>query len=62
MSKLLEFLFGAKPEIFDKNGAVRHKIPEHRWESWKKRYSEGEEYNWRNHTGTKAGKSSRRTQ
>lgn len=62
MGKILSFLFGAKPEIFDQNGNVQHQLPRKRWDQWKKRYSEGEEYNWRNHTGTKAGRKTNRPQ
>ncbi len=61
MGKLLAFLFGASPQIFDQDGEVRHHLPKNRWDRWKKRYSEGEEYNWKNHTGTKAGKKTSRT-
>lgn len=57
---LLGFLFGNSPKIFDKDGAVRHQLPKKRWDRWKKRYTEGEEYNWHNHTGMKAGKKTHR--
>lgn len=49
------FLFGKEPEIFDKDGSVRHNLPKEKWDSWQQRYLSGEEYNWRNHTGTRAG-------
>jgi hypothetical protein len=52
---LLNFLFGKNPEIFDKDGSVRHNLPKEKWENWNQRYMGGEEYNWRNHTGTRAG-------
>ena len=54
MSVILDFLFGKGPKIFDKDGRVRHNLPKEKWESWNNRYHHGSEYNWRNHTGTKA--------
>ena len=58
-NKILGFLFGKKPDIFTEDGSVRHKLPENRWEEWKNRYTSSPEYNWKNHTGTKAGGSQR---
>lgn len=55
LNKVLDFLFGKEPPIFDKDGSVRHDLPKEKWESWHRRYMGGEEYNWRNHTGTRAG-------
>ena len=54
LKSILNFLFGKSPKIFDKEGRVRHNISKRRWEMWQKRYTEGEEYNWKNHTGMKA--------
>jgi hypothetical protein len=54
MSKILDFLFGKSPQIFDKDGSVRHDLPKSKWEAWNNRYHQGSEYNWRNHTGMKA--------
>lgn len=53
MGKILDFLFGKSPKIFDKNGTVRHDLPKEKWEEWNKRYQQGQEYNWRNHKGTR---------
>jgi len=53
-SKVFSFLFGSSPKIFDKDGQVRHQLSKQRWEKWQKRYTEGDEYNWKNHTGMKA--------
>lgn len=52
---ILDFLFGKSPKIFDKDGNVRHEHPKSKWDAWNNRYQMGAEYNWRNHTGTKAG-------
>jgi hypothetical protein len=51
MGKILDFLFGKSPKIFDKNGQVRHIHPEKKWNDWNSRYQSGHEYNWRNHAG-----------
>lgn len=54
MGIILDFLFGKSPKIFDKDGSVRHDLPSEKWKKWDNRYQQGSEYNWRNHTGTKA--------
>ncbi len=51
---LLNFLFGRKPEIFDNQGQVQHNLPKEKWESWQARYMQGDQYNWKNHTGRRA--------
>lgn len=53
--KLLEFLFGKKPDIFDENGKVRHKLPETLWNKWEKRFKTSE-YNWHKHSGMRKTK------
>ena len=54
MGFILDFLFGRKPKIFDKDGSVRHDLPKEKWTAWNNRYQQGTEYNWRNHTGMRA--------
>lgn len=54
MGKILDILFGKSPKIFDKDGKVRHELKKEQWAAWNNRYQQGSEYNWRNHTGTKA--------
>ena len=49
--KILDFLFGKKPPIFNKKGEVSHKMRKKSWEDWKDRYKEGPEYDWRRHSG-----------
>ena len=51
--KLLNFLFGKKPGIFNKKGRVEHRLEDRSWAEWKNRYTEGIEYDWKNHSGTK---------
>lgn len=50
------FLFGRDPEIYDENGRVTHKLPKKKWDAWQNRMKTDQAYNWRNHTGTTAGK------
>lgn len=54
MSKILDFLFGKSPKIFDNNNNVRHDLPKETWEAWQKRYFSDPDRNWRNHSGMKA--------
>ena len=49
--KLLDFLFGKKPPIFDKKGMVQHQLKEKSWSEWKDRYIESPENDWRHHSG-----------
>ncbi|MCB0422157.1 MAG: hypothetical protein KDD61_14255 [Bdellovibrionales bacterium] len=58
LGKVLDFLFGKRNDIFDAEGKVHHKLPDTKWENWKKRYTTEPQYNWRNHEGMKAGKKS----
>jgi hypothetical protein len=54
MGRILDFLFGKEPKIFDKDGTVRHNLPKEKWDAWQARYLQSEEYNWHNHAGVKA--------
>ncbi len=51
--KLMNFLFGKKPDIFNKKGQVEHQLKKESWEEWENRYKEGREYDWTQHTGCK---------
>ena len=53
MKKLMDFLFGRFPKIFNKEGAVCHNLSQNRWNQWKDRYKKGHEYNWKRHKGTR---------
>lgn len=59
IKKILDFIGGKDPDIFAEDGTVRHKLPQKKWEAWKNRYTSSPEYNWKNHTGTKAGSSNK---
>jgi len=52
MSKLLDFIFGKAPDIFDSKGGVLHKLPQERWQQWNDRFQKSNDYNWRDHKGT----------
>lgn len=54
--KTIDFLFGKEPDIFDDKGRVLHKLPKKKWDDWNNRIIKGQEYNWREHTGSFAGK------
>ena len=52
VSKLLDFLFGKSPDIFDAEGNVLHKFPEEKWQAWRARFEKNKEFDWRKHRGT----------
>ena len=52
ISKVLDFLFGKSPDIFDANGNVLHKLPPEKWKAWRERFEKKSEYDWRRHRGT----------
>ena len=51
--KLLNFLFGKKPDIFNKRGMVEHQLKGDSWSLWKNRYTHGRDYDWTKHSGIK---------
>lgn len=53
MGKLLDFIFGKSPDIFDSKGNVVHKLPPDKWQAWRDRFEKNPEYDWRAHRGTK---------
>lgn len=50
-SKILHFMFGRPPQIFDAKGNVVHQLPEDRWKAWRERFQKPE-YDWHTHRGT----------
>jgi len=52
LTKVLEFLFGKSPDIFDAQGNVLHKFPPEKWQAWKDRFEKDKNYDWRHHRGT----------
>jgi hypothetical protein len=55
LKSIKEFLIGKDPDIFDDKGNVLHNHPKRKWDDWQNKYIKSNEYNWRKHTGTKAG-------
>lgn len=55
LAKIGDFLFGKNPEIFDDHGNVVHRHSKKKWEAWQNKMKTDPQYNWRNHTGTRAG-------
>ncbi|MCX7674608.1 MAG: hypothetical protein N2Z70_02110 [Bdellovibrionaceae bacterium] len=55
MGKILDFLFGKDPDIFNAEGKVEHKLPKSYWDAWQARFRENPHYNWRLHSGQKRG-------
>ena len=49
--KLLDFLFGRKPSIFNKKGEVQHQLKKTAWSEWINKYKKSPEYDWRRHSG-----------
>jgi len=52
VNKVLGFLFGKSPDIFDANGNVVHKLPPEKWKAWRERFERSSNYDWRLHKGT----------
>ena len=50
MKKIMEFLFGKKYPIFNKEGEIEHPRKDH-FNQWKDRYTADPNKNWRNHAG-----------
>lgn len=54
LKSVVDFLLGKDPEIFDEQGRVHHKLPKKKWDDWQNKYIKSNQYNWRDHSGTKA--------
>lgn len=54
LKSVADFLLGKEADIFDTNGNVSHKLPKKKWDDWQNKYIKSNEYNWRDHAGTKA--------
>lgn len=54
LKSVADFLLGKDAEIFDPQGKVTHKLPKKKWDAWQNKYVNSNEYNWRDHAGTKA--------
>lgn len=54
LKSVVDFLIGKDADIFDETGRVTHKLPKKKWDDWQTKYIKSNEYNWRDHAGTKA--------
>lgn len=54
LKSLGDFLLGKDPDNFDDLGRITHKLPKKKWDDWKDRYVRSNDYNWRDHAGSKA--------
>lgn len=61
LKKVLDVIGGKEPDIFDDNGKISHKLPKKKWDDWQNRLIKGSEYNWREHKGSKAGETEKKS-
>lgn len=54
MGKLLQFLFGKSPMIFNKKGAVQHDLGKKKWNGWSDRFTKDPNYDFTKHVGQSA--------
>ena len=52
LSKILGFIVGKSPDIFDADGNIVHQFPPEKWQAWNDRFQKSKDYNWRQHKGT----------
>ncbi len=51
MGKLLDFIFGRAPDIFDADGNIVHKLGPEKWKKWQDRFAKNQEFDWHQHRG-----------
>ncbi len=51
LGKILDFIGGKDPDIFDAYGRVRHKFTDLKWQAWDNRIRASKEFDWRQHSG-----------
>lgn len=56
LKKLLEFIGGKNPNIFNKKGKVQHNLGDKRWQAWEEKNKSNPEYNWKQHKGRASSK------
>ena len=59
--KVLDFLFGKLPSIFNKKGEVVHRLDSQKISEWKKNFSADPQKNWRYHKGRESVYQKRRS-
>ncbi len=60
LKKILEFLGGHAPKIFNSKGEVQHDLGDKKWKDWDQKNRTNPEYNWKQHTGRSSGKKGNR--
>lgn len=53
LKKVLNFLFGSKPKIFNSKGDVEHNLGDEKWHEWDGRYTKSLSHDWKQHSGNK---------
>ncbi len=56
LGKILDFIGGKDPDIFDAYGRVRHKFTDQKWAQWDARIRKSKEFDWRQHSGSDSQK------
>lgn len=56
LGKVMDFLFGKDPDIFDAYGRVRHKFDDAKWAAWDDRIRKNPAFDWRKHSGADKSK------
>lgn len=51
LKKILDFIGGKNPDIFNKRGQVEHHLGDKKWQEWDERMRANPEYNWKQHSG-----------
>jgi len=59
LSKVIDFLFGKEPQIFDSRGNVIHQLPKKKWDEWQDRFRKDENYNFRKHSATESAQTNK---
>lgn len=54
LGKILDFIGGKDPDIFDAYGRVRHKFSDKKWQDWDARIRKSKDFDWRQHSGSDA--------
>ena len=51
LKKILEFMGGKNPKIFNRKGQVEHDLGNERWSEWDAKIRTSPDYDWKRHTG-----------
>ncbi len=56
LKPVLNFLFGKDAKIFNKKGVVEHDLGKQKWNGWQDRFAKNPEYDFTQHQGRAAKK------